>query len=508
MIKESQQRRTCDTPSQGASLIGARWISGDGPQTRNIRNPADTDDCMAQVREASSEQVSEACMQAAEAFPGWRATPAPERVRVLFRFRQLLDEHFDELTRLLVRENGKLLTEARGSLRRGIDVVEFACGVPTLLMGRTLPDISRNVDSYVVREPVGVVVGIPPFNLPAMIPLWMMPIAVACGNTFILKPAEKAPLTGTCLVQLLAEAGLPAGVVSVVQGGKEVSEGLIANPHVQAVSFVGSSAVAESVYRLAATHGKRVQALGGAKNHLIVLPDADLERSLPALIGSCFGCAGQRCLAGSVVVAVGTRREQDHMVERFLASARELKLGDGLDENATLCPVVNMFQRNRILDAIDSGVREGARLVLDGRGAVVPERTRGCFVGPTVFDHVTPDMSVGREEIFGPVVSVLRAECLDEAIRLSNRSRYGNSVSLFTQSGAAGREFRTRIQAGMLGINLGVPAPMAFFSFGGWKGSFFGDLGTHGQDAVDFFTRKKVVTERWFGAEAPKDGWV
>ena len=499
---------TSSTSALGGNLIGARWMAGTGPQKRDIRSPADFDESLAEVREASAEQVDEACALAAEAFPGWRATPAPERVRVLFRYRQLLEEQFDNLARLLVRENGKLFGEARGSLRRGIDVVEFACGIPSLLMGRTLPDISRNVDSYVVREPVGVVVGIPPFNFPAMIPLWMMPIAVACGNTFILKPAEKAPLTGTRLVQLLAEAGLPAGVVSVVQGGKEVSEQLIANPHVRAVSFVGSSAVAESVYRLAAAHGKRVQALGGAKNHLIVLPDADLERSLPALIGSCFGCAGQRCLAGSVLVVVGTGQEQNHMVERFVASAGELKLGDGLDETATLCPVVSMDQRRRIVEAIERGVREGAKLVLDGRGVKVPQRPRGCFIGPSVLDHVTPDMSVGREEIFGPVVSVMRAENLDEAIRLSNRSRHGNSVSLFTQSGAAGREFRARIQAGMLGINLGVPAPMAFFSFAGWKASIFGDLGTHGQDAVDFYTHKKVVTERWFGAEAPKDGWV
>jgi malonate-semialdehyde dehydrogenase (acetylating)/methylmalonate-semialdehyde dehydrogenase len=352
------------------------------------------------------------------------------------------------------------------------------------------------------------VVGIPPFNFPAMIPLWMMPIAVACGNAFLLKPAEKAPLTGTRLVELFAEAGLPLGVVGVLQGGKEVSERLITHPLVQAVSFVGSSAVAESVYRMAAAHGKRVQALGGAKNHLIVLPDADLPRSLPALIGSCFGCAGQRCLAGSVLVAVGDRARQDAVVEAFVRAAGELRMGDGLDEAATLCPVVNPEQQRRVTEAVTRGIAEGARLWLDGRSAAVADRPRGCFVGPTVFDNVTPDMYIGREEIFGPVVSVFRAGDLDEAIALANRSRYGNSVSLFTQSGAAARAFRERIQAGMLGINLGVPAPMAFFSFGGWKQSLFGDLHAHGADAVAFYTRKKVVTERWFGAEAPKDGWV
>jgi malonate-semialdehyde dehydrogenase (acetylating)/methylmalonate-semialdehyde dehydrogenase len=460
------------------------------------------------VREASAEQVDEACAAAARAFPAWRATPPPDRARVLFKFRELLEANFLDLARGIVRENGKLLSEARGSLRRGIDVVEFACGIPSQLMGRTLPDVSRDVDSYTVREPLGVVVGIPPFNFPAMIPLWMMPIAVACGNTFILKPAEKAPLTGARLAGLFAEAGLPPGVVSVVQGGKEVSEHLIANAHVQAVSFVGSSAVAESVYRHAAAHGKRVQALGGAKNYLIVLPDADLPRSLPALVGSCFGCAGQRCLAGSVLVAVGDAARQDAVVDAFARAAADLKPGDGLDESATLGPLVNPEQQRRVRDAIDRGAAEGARLVLDGRGAAVPARPRGCFVGPTVFDGVTPEMFVAREEIFGPVVSVLRAGDLDEAVRLANRSRYGNSVSLFTQSGAAARAFRERIQAGMLGINLGVPAPMAFFSFGGWKQSLFGDLHAHGPDAVAFYTRQKVVSERWFGAEAPADGWV
>jgi malonate-semialdehyde dehydrogenase (acetylating)/methylmalonate-semialdehyde dehydrogenase len=490
------------------NLIGGRWEAGRGITNRSIGNPADTSEVIALVREASADQVNNACAAAARAFPGWRATPPPDRARVLFKFRELLEAKFLDLARGIVRENGKLLSEAKGSLRRGIDAVEFACGIPSQLMGQTLSDVSRDVDSYAIREPVGVVVGIPPFNFPAMIPLWMMPIAVACGNTFVLKPAEKAPLTGTRLVELFTEAGLPPGVVSVVQGGKEVSERLITHPQVQAVSFVGSSAVAESVYRTAAAHGKRVQALGGAKNHLIVMPDADLPRSMAALIGSCFGCAGQRCLAGSVLVAVGDRARQEAVVEGFLRAAAELRMGDGMDESATLCPLVNEDQQRRVTESIGRGVTEGAKLRLDGRGAKVAERPRGCFVGPTVFDDVTPDMFVGREEVFGPVVSVFRAGDLDEAIALANRSRYGNSVSLFTQSGAAARAFRERIQAGMLGINLGVPAPMAFFSFGGWKNSLFGDLHAHGPDAVAFYTRKKVVTERWFGAEAPKDGWV
>jgi malonate-semialdehyde dehydrogenase (acetylating)/methylmalonate-semialdehyde dehydrogenase len=490
------------------NFIAGRWVAGEGAIARPIRNPADAAEELANVREASASQVDETCAAAAHAFPAWRATPSPDRAHILFRFRELLEKHYLDLARSIVRENGKLLSEAKGSVRRGIDVVEFACGIPSQLMGQTLPDVAHDVDSHVVREPVGVVVGIPPFNFPAMIPLWMMPIAVACGNTFILKPAEKAPLTGTRLVELFAEAGLPEGVVSVVQGGKEVSERLIANANVQAVSFVGSSAVAETVYRTAAAHGKRVQALGGAKNYLIVLPDADVARSLPALIGACFGCAGQRCLAGSVLVAVGDKARQDTVVNGFVQAARDLRLGDGFDESASLGPVLNPEQRRRILEAIDRGVREGARLLIDGRGVTVADRPRGCFVGATVFDDVAPEMFVAREEIFGPVVSVLRAGGLDEAITLANRSRYGNSVSLFTQSGAAARTFRQRIQAGMLGINLGVPAPMAFFSFGGWKQSCFGDLNAHGHDAVAFYTHKKVITERWFGAEAPKDGWV
>ncbi|MBY0526113.1 MAG: CoA-acylating methylmalonate-semialdehyde dehydrogenase [Gemmataceae bacterium] len=490
------------------NLIGGQWVDGLGSTVRRLVNPADSTQLLASVREASAAQVDEACAAAHKAYLTWRAVPAPDRARVLFKFRELLEANYLDLARSVVRENGKLLCEAKGSVRRGIDVVEFACGIPSQLMGQVLPDVSRDVDSYVLREPLGVVVGIPPFNFPAMIPLWMMPIAVACGNAFLLKPAEKAPLTATRLVELFAEAGLPSGLVGVLQGGKEVSERLIVHSHVQAISFVGSSAVAESVYRTAAQHGKRVQALGGAKNHLVVMPDADLQRSMQALIGSCFGCAGQRCLAGSVVVAVGNREQQDAVVNGFVNAARELVPGDGLDESATLCPVLSLEQRQRIHDCIDRGVKEGAKLLLDGRGLVVPSRPHGAFVGPTVFDHTTPDMFIGREEVFGPVVSILRAKDLDEAIALTNRSRYGNSASLFTRSGAAAREFRARIQAGMLGLNLGVPAPMANFSFGGWKGSFFGDLNAHGPDAVAFYTRKKVVTERWFGAEAPKDGWV
>src|SRR5579871_5774724 len=341
IIAPDRSPATSSRSASALNLIGGTWVEGYGNTNRDICNPADTAELLAPVREAAPEQVDEACAAAARAFPGWRATPAPDRAHVLFKFRDLLEKNLSDVAHSIVRENGKLLSEARGSLRRGLDVVEFACGIPSQLMGQTLTGISRDVDCHAIRESLGVVVGIPPFNFPALIPLWMSSIAVACGNTFVLKPAEKAPLTGRLLMQMFADAGLPPGVVGVVQGSKDVSERLIANPQVQAVSFVGTSAVAESVYRTAAAHGKRVQAHGGAKNHLLVLPDADLGRSLPALIGSCFGSAGQRCLAGSILVAVGDRARQDTVVDAFIKSASELKLGDGLDETATLCPVVN-----------------------------------------------------------------------------------------------------------------------------------------------------------------------
>ncbi|MCW8130602.1 MAG: CoA-acylating methylmalonate-semialdehyde dehydrogenase [Planctomycetota bacterium] len=507
-MKPEARRAPAPHASKKLNLIAGSWSEGQGAVTRKLLNPADTTEVVAEVREAALNQVDAACEAAHAAFLRWRSTPVLDRVQVLFKFKQLLEAHYLELAELLVRENGKLLSEAKGDVRRGFDVVDFACGIATHLQGRTLPDVSSNVDTYMIREAVGVVAGIPPFNFPAMIPLWMMPIAVACGNAFVLKPAEKAPLTGTRLAELFTQAGLPEGVVSVVQGGKEVSERLIAHPHVRAVSFVGSSAVAESVYKLAAQHGKRVQALGGAKNHLIVLPDADLERSIPALIGSCYGCAGQRCLAGSVVIAVGDQKRQDAVRDAFVAAARKLVPGDGLEEGATLPPVIGIEHKAKVEQWIERGVRDGARLILDGRNPKTPSHPHGCFVGATVFDGVTSEMPVAQEEVFGPVVNFMRAKDADEAIDISNRTRFGNSASLFTQDGAAVRRFRERIQCGMLGVNLGVPAPMAMFSFGGWKGSFFGDLHAYGPDAVDFYTKKKVVTERWFGAEAPKDGWV
>lgn len=494
--------------AEAALWIDGASVPGEGEIVREIRNPADPGELVAAVREATPDQVAAACASAQRAFRGWAGTPPPDRARVLFRFRELLEANYVELARLIVRENGKLLSEAKGDVRRGIDVVEFACGIPSLLMGETLPNVASLVDASCVREPLGVCVGIPPFNFPAMIPLWTMPLAVACGNTYILKPAEKAPLTGTRLAQLFNEAGLPKGVVNVLHGGADVTQRLLANPSVKAVTFVGSTPVAQQIYSQCAANGQRVQALGGGKNFLLVMPDANLEQSVPALVGSCFGCAGQRCLAGSVVVAIGDKAQQDRVIEGFVAGARAIRLGDGFDEQAGMGPLHSAAHKQKVEQAIAAGEKAGAKLLLDGRGAKAAARPNGHYLGATVFDVADLESPLVAEEIFGPVVAVLRAKDLEEAIDFANRSRFGNSASIFTQSGAAARTFRAGIQCGMLGLNLGVPAPMASFSFGGWKKSLFGDTHVYGPDAIHFYTRKKVITERWFGAVPPHEGWV
>jgi malonate-semialdehyde dehydrogenase (acetylating) / methylmalonate-semialdehyde dehydrogenase len=507
-VSTSTAPKPASTSQPAHNFIDGRWVEGAGAETRTVLDPSDSTRVVAKVREASNDQVDAALAAAAKAFISWRATPAMDRGKILFRFKQLLEENFEALAESVVHENGKLLSEAKGDVRRGIEVVEFACGLPAHLMGKTLPDVARNVDCYVVREPIGVVLGIPPFNFPAMIPLWTMPMAIGCGNTFILKPSEKVPLTAARIAALFVEAGLPPGVLNVIHGGRSVAERLIADPRTAALTFVGSSPVAESVYRLATQNGKRAQALGGAKNHLFVMPDADLDRIMPALIGSTFGCAGQRCLAGSVLVPVGDQAWQDKVVKAYVGAAKQLVLGNGLDQKSTLCPVQSKEARERVLAWIDRGVKEGAQLVLDGRGAKVAALPNGNFIGATIFDGVDPKMAIAQEEVFGPVTTIVRAKDLDEAINISNGTRFGNSASIFTENGGWVRTFRARIQCGMLGVNLGVPAPMSMFSFGGWKGSMFGDLHAYGPDAVEFYTKKKVVSERWFGSTAPQEGWV
>jgi len=477
------------------NYIGGAWVPSHATDSLPLTNPA-TGEALGRVPLSGTADVEAAVQAALAAFPRWRATPPVVRARYLFTLRGLLESHFEELAAIVTRENGKTLDESRGSVRRGIENVEHACGIPTLMMGATLEDVATGIDCEYVRQPMGVFAGITPFNFPAMVPMWFWPYAVASGNTFILKPSEQVPLSSQRMVELAHEAGFPPGVLNLVHGGKDAVNALLAHDGIIGVSFVGSSPVARHVYSTAAQHGKRVQALGGAKNHVIVMPDADLERTTQVVTESIFGCAGQRCLAGSVVVAAGAA--YGPLKDRLLGAARGLRMGNGLDAGVTLGPVVSARQKERVLGYIDAGVQGGADLLLDGRSARVDAYPDGQFVGPTLFDGVTPDMVIGKEEIFGPVGSIVRAADLDEALALVQRSAFANATSIFTASGKVAREFRYRCGVSMIGVNIGVAAPMAFFPFGGTKGSFFGDLKAHGQDSVQFFTDKKVVITRWF----------
>jgi malonate-semialdehyde dehydrogenase (acetylating)/methylmalonate-semialdehyde dehydrogenase len=404
----------------------------------------------------------------------------------------LLEEHFEDLAAIVTRHHGKTLDESRGEVRRGIEVVDFACGAPTLLQGRTLRDVSGGVDQDLYRYPVGVCAGIPPFNFPVMIPLWMFPLAVVAGNTFVLKPSERTPLGGQRLAEIFLEAGFPEGVLNVVHGAREAVDALLSHPGVNAISFVGSAPVAKHVYQAAAAGGKRVQALGGAKNHIVVMPDADPEITVPAILNSAFGNAGERCLAGSVAVAVG--KAADRLLDPLKDAALKMVVGPGDQAGVQVGPLIRADHRDRVAAYVEKGVVEGAELVVDGRGVM---SRPGFFLGPTILDHVTPDMAIGNEEIFGPVLSFSRAATLDDAITQANRMALGNMATIFTQSGRAAREFRERVEAGMTGINVPIAQPFAFFPFTGWKGSFYGDLHVHGMDGVEFYTRKKVVVTRW-----------
>ncbi len=472
-------------------LVDGELRSSRAEHTEPVLNPA-RGTTLARVPFCGGDEVDLAVRSAARAFPSWRATPLPDRVQVLFRYKQLLERHQEDLARSLSLENGKLLADARLEVRRGIEVVDFACGMPTLAMGQAVEGIAHGVDSHTVRVPVGVVAGICPFNFPAMIPLWMFPIAVAAGNTFVLKPSERTPMTAVRLAELLVEAGLPAGVLDVVHGGREAVDALLAHELVAAVSFVGSEAVARHVYAQAAAHGKRVQAMAGAKNHLVVLPDADLDLTVKAILGSAFGAAGQRCLAGSVAVPVGAAAGP--LVSRLAREAERLPVGDPFLEDSAMGPVIREDARKRVLRYVEQGLAEGASLVVDGRRRTAGD---GFFVGPTVLDGVKPSSALARDEIFGPVLSVVHSPTVEEAVALVNRSRFGNAASVFTKSGRDAWYFRTHVEAGMVGVNVGVAAPMAFFPFAGWKGSFFGDLHATGQDAVRFYTETRVVIERW-----------
>jgi malonate-semialdehyde dehydrogenase (acetylating) / methylmalonate-semialdehyde dehydrogenase len=473
------------------NLIGGSWEEANGRETEPVYDPA-TGEVIAETPLSTAEDLDRAVKKAAEAFPGWAATPVVERVRILFRFKALLEEHFEELRDLVTLENGKDAKDAGGEVRRGIEVVEFACGMPSLLMGETVRDVARGVDNMSYRYPLGVVAAITPFNFPCMVPLWTLPVAIGAGNAYILKPSERTPLSAVRLGELLAEAGLPDGVFNIVNGAHDAVNAILEHPGIEAVSFVGSQPVAEHVYRTGAAHGKRVQALAGAKNSMIVMPDAVLEKAVPNIISSAYGNAGERCLAGSVLVAVGD--VADDLVAALKEGAQAMKVGPGSEEGSELTPVIRASHREKVRGYIDVGEEEGAQVVLDGRE---PPREEGFFMGPTLLDNVTGDMRVGREEIFGPVLSVVRVDSLDEAIEFTNGSPFGNACSIYTENGAAVRYWRENIEAGMLGVNIGVAAPMAFFPFNGVKNSFYGDLHATGKDGVRFFTEYKVVVTRW-----------
>jgi malonate-semialdehyde dehydrogenase (acetylating)/methylmalonate-semialdehyde dehydrogenase len=476
------------------NYMGGRWVPSSATEYLAVTNSA-TGEEIGRTPLSTADDVHAAVTAAKAAFPAWRATPAVERARVLFRLKALLEEHKEALARSLTVEHGKVLAETLGEVQRGIENVEHACGIPTLLMGDTLEDVARGIDCETVRQPLGVFGIVTPYNFPVMIPLWFWPYAVATGNTVVLKPSEQDPLTHQKIVELAEAAGLPPGVLNVIHGGREVVEAVCDHPGIAGVSFVGSSDVARVVHARASAAGKRVQALGGAKNHLIVLPDADMEVAVESCMSSVFGSTGQRCLAGSILSGVADA--YGPLRERILDEASSWRLGDGLEESTDMGPVISASHRDRVRAFIDAGEADGSRLALDGRRTTVPGLEGGYWVGPTVFEEVRMDTPLGTEEVFGPVAGLSRLETLEEAVAQMQASRYGNACSIFTTSGKAAREFRYAAGISMIGVNIGVAAPMAFFPFGGSKGSFFGDLKAQGRDAVQFFTDARVVISRW-----------
>jgi malonate-semialdehyde dehydrogenase (acetylating) / methylmalonate-semialdehyde dehydrogenase len=460
----------------------------------NVYNPA-IGEPIAQVALGTSEDVDAAVAAAAKAFPSWAATPPLTRARVLFKYLQLCQQHTDEFAAMLTREHGKTFADAQGEVARGNEMVEFAVGIPQLLKGEFTDQISRGIDAWSMRQPLGVVAGITPFNFPVMVPMWMFPVAIACGNTFVLKPSERDPSASLLHAKLLKQAGLPDGVFNVVQGDKVTVDALLDHRDVQAISFVGSTPIAEYIYSRGSASGKRVQALGGAKNHMVVMPDADMNIAVDALIGAAYGSAGERCMAISVVVAVGDAG--DKLIGALAERTAKLKIRDGMDKDAEMGPVITAAAKERIERLIGEGVEQGAKLVVDGRGCKVPGREGGFFVGGTLFDHVTPEMSIYKEEIFGPVLCVLRSPDVGSAVALINANEYGNGVAIYTRDGGVAREFVRQIQVGMVGVNVPLPVPMAFNSFGGWKRSLFGDHHAYGPEGVRFYTRHKAVMQRW-----------
>ena len=474
--------------------IGGKAVAGASGRTANVFNPA-TGQVQALVPLANAAELNAAVAAAEAAFPAWAAQPPLRRARVLFRFRELFEQHLNDFAELITSEHGKVLSDARGEATRGLEVVEFATGIPHLLKGEFSEQVGPGIDSWSMRQPLGVVAGITPFNFPAMVPMWMFPIALACGNCFILKPSERDPSCSILIAELLKQAGLPDGVFTVVHGDKEAVDGILEHPGIKAVSFVGSTPIAEYVYAKGTSHGKRVQALGGAKNHMIVMPDADLDQAADALVGAAYGSAGERCMAISVAVAVGNATA-DNLIGKLTPRIAALSVAPGMEPNAELGPLVTGAHLDRVKSYVALGETEGAELVVDGRATALP-RGEGFFLGACLFDHVKPEMRIYKEEIFGPVLCVVRAKDFETAITLINEHEFGNGTSIFTRDGDTARDFAHNVQAGMVGINVPIPVPMAFHSFGGWKRSLFGDHAVHGVEGVRFYTRLKTVTARW-----------
>ena len=483
------------------NFVNGEWRESSSTEWQEVLNPA-TGDLLARVPLSSGMEVAQAVEAASAAFPAWRRTPPEDRIQPLFKLKALLEDHLEELARTITQENGKTLPESRAELRRAIENVEVACGIPLMMQGYNLEDVARGIDETMIRQPLGVVAIITPFNFPGMIPFWFLPYAIACGNTVVLKPSERVPLTMRRAIELFEQTGLPKGVVNLVNGVKEAVDALLDHPKVRAISFVGSTAVAKYIYARAGTNGKRAQCQGGAKNHVIVLPDADMKMATQIISDSAFGCAGQRCLAVSVAVTVG--EAQKAFRGAITDSAASLRVGNGLDEGVQMGPLITSQSKSRVSSLVDRGANDGARVVLDGRNARVKGGENGNFIAPTILDALPPASELTDTEIFGPVLSLVHARDLDEALAFLERSAYGNQASLFTSSGSAARRFRYEAPAGNIGINIGVAAPMAYFPFSGWKDSFFGVQHAQGRDAVEFYTEKKVVIERWAAEHSRK----
>jgi malonate-semialdehyde dehydrogenase (acetylating)/methylmalonate-semialdehyde dehydrogenase len=482
-------------PEEIQHFLGGKLVAGKSGRFSPVFNPA-TGEQIRSVPLASAEEMAEAVALAKQAFPKWASTPPLRRARILYRFLRLIEQHQDRIASVITAEHGKVLSDALGELARGVEVVEFATAAPQLLKGDVTENVGTRVDSHSLRQPLGVVAGITPFNFPVMVPMWMFPVALACGNCFILKPSERDPSASVILAELLKEAGLPDGVFSVVHGDKAAVDAILHHPDIAAVSFVGSTPIARYIYETSALHGKRCQALGGAKNHMVIMPDADLDQAVDALMGAAYGAAGERCMAISVAVPIGDQ-VADALIDKLVPRVRSLKIGPGTDREAEMGPLVTAQHRDKVSNYIDVGEREGAQLVVDGRGFKMQGYENGFFLGGTLFDRVTPDMTIYKEEIFGPVLSVVRSPDYETAARLINEHEFGNGTAIFTRDGDAAREFAHQIQVGMVGINVPIPVPMAFHSFGGWKASLFGDHHMHGPEGVRFYTKLKTITSRW-----------